>query len=260
MAGRVWTREKLVEEIKALGEQGVDLSPTAIQKTHGALFSSARSRSHFGTWRAAIEAAGLDYSTIKRIKQRWNRQTIVDQICVHHGNGEDLLHPDFKTRHRSLYLAACAHRYFGSWRRALLAAGLNHEQMRESRVWTKARIQRTIEELAAEGKPLGWASVEKLCPGIYRAARRRENFGSWNEALLAAGVVPPARRRGRRPANHSMTIGETVNKLTHISDNELDSPASPKFYSAPDSLGSSSAFKRSAVPKAHRDESHCKHD
>lgn len=255
MAGRVWTREKLVEEIKALSEQDIDLSPTAIQKTHGALFSSARSRSHFGTWRAAIDAAGLDYSTIKRIKQRWDRQTILDQIRLHHGNGEDLLHPDFKTRHRSLYLAACAHRYFGSWRRALLAAGLNHEQMRESRVWTKARIQRTIEELAAEGRPLGWSSVETLCPGIYRAARRRENFGSWNGALLASGVVPSLRHRGRRPTGQNATIGVTVNELTHISDNELDSPALPKVYSVPDSLGSTSAFKRSAAPKAQLDES-----
>ena len=188
MPGRVWTKEKLIAEIKRLHEAGVDLSPTAIQKTQSALFSSARSRSHFGSWRAAIEAAGLDYEGFKRIKQRWTREEIVERIRELHAQGHDLLDPSFKIKHRGLYLAACAHRYFGSWRRAVNAAGLDHEKMRESRVWTRARILRTIQELNAGGKPLGWAYIEEHEPGIYRAARRKENFGSWMGALEAAGV------------------------------------------------------------------------
>ena len=199
MPGRVWTREKLVGEIKKLHEQGVDLSPTAIQETNGALFSSARSRSHFGNWRDAIEAAGLDYEDIKRTKQRWSRDEILAQIRLHHENGEDLLDPQFKLRERGLYLAACAHRYFGSWRRAVTAAGIDHETLREKRIWTRARILRCIQSLAADGKPVGWAYVEQHCPGIYRAARRKENFVSWHEALLAAGVTPSPNARGRRP-------------------------------------------------------------
>ncbi len=239
MPGRVWTCEKLILEIRRLNEESVDLSPTSIQKTHGALFSSARSRSHFGNWRAAIEASGLDYNDIKRVKQRWSHGSIVKQICAHHANGEDLLHPAFKAQHRNLYLAACAHRYFGSWRRALMAAGLDHEKMRESRVWTKARIQRTIEELAAQGESLSWSSVEQRCPGIYRAARRRENFGSWHRALTAAGVVTNARRRGRRPnalkvngekSVDEKTLNETVNQLTRVHDNAFDTPVLPKLY------------------------------
>jgi len=199
MPGRVWTRDKLIEKIRELAEQGVDLSPTAIQKTHSALFSSARSRSHFGNWRDAVEAAGLEYDDIKRIKQKWSRDEILAQIRKHHAEGHDLLNPMFKIKHRNLYLAACAHRYFGSWRRAIQAAGLDHETMRETRVWTKERIRRTISDMAQEGRPLGWAYVEEHCPGIYRAARRRENFGSWHNALLESGVQPPAVQRGRRP-------------------------------------------------------------
>jgi len=188
MPGRVWTKDKLIEEIKRLYDEGVDLSPTSIQKTHSALFSSARSRSHFGSWRAAIEAAELDYDDLKRVKQRWNREEIIARIREMHAQGHDLLDPRFKIKNRSLYLAACAHRYFGSWRRAVQAAGLDHETMRENRVWTKQRILRTIQQLSEEGKPLGWAYIEEHEPGIYRAARRKENFGSWSGALQAAGV------------------------------------------------------------------------
>ena len=188
MPGRVWTKEKLLAEIKRLHDEDVDLSPTSVQKTHSALFSSARSRSHFGSWRTAIEEAGLNYDDLKRVKQRWNRDEILIRIREMHSQGHDLLDPKFKTKNRSLYLAACAHRYFGSWRRAVQAAGLDHERMRESRVWTRQRILRTIQELAAEGRPLGWAFIEEHEPGIYRAARRKENFGSWAQALEAAGV------------------------------------------------------------------------
>ena len=204
MPGRVWTKDKLIEEIRRLHSQGVDLSPTAIQKTHSALFSSARSRSHFGSWRTAIEAAGLDYDDLKRIKQRWNRDEILTRIREMHAQGHDLLDPKFKVKNRSLYLAACAHRYFGSWRRAVQAAGLNHEEMRESRVWTKTRILRTIQDLHLEGKPLGWAYIEEHEPGIYRAARRRENFGSWAGALEAAGIDGAAIRQPGIPESLAM--------------------------------------------------------
>lgn len=188
MPGKVWTKVKIIAAIKQLHMQGADLSPTAVQVEHSALFSSARSRSHFGSWRAAIEASGFDYDQFKRVKQRWTREEITKRICELHDEGEDLLAPDFKVRHRSLYLAACAHRYFGSWRRAIEGADLDHEKLRESRVWTKARILYTIKRLAKEGKPLGWAYIEQHEPGIYRAARRKENFGSWANALIEAGI------------------------------------------------------------------------
>ena len=188
MPGKVWTKVKIIAAIRQLHMQGADLSPTAVQIEHSALFSSARSHSHFGSWRVAVETAGLNYDEFKRVQQRWTRDEIIKSICALHEEGEDLLASDFKERHRSLYLAACAHRYFGSWRRAIESAGLNYETMRESRVWTKRRILRTIERLAHEGKPLGWAYIERHEPGIYRAARRKENFGSWANALQAAGV------------------------------------------------------------------------
>lgn len=200
MAGRIWDAAKLGAAILELHQKGVDLSPSAIQKSHPALFSSARSRSHFGSWRAAVEAAGLDYEVVKRRRPCWSREEIITQMRRQAACGEDLLCPQFKLRHRSLYLAACAQRYFGSWRRAIEAAGLGYEVLREQRVWTRKRILRTIRQLALEGRSLGWASVEQHSPGLYRAARRKENFGSWHQALITAGVTATGSRRGRRPA------------------------------------------------------------
>ena len=176
----------MIEHIRELHAAGADLSPAAAMREHSRLFASARSESHFGSWSNAIEAAGLDYDSIKRIHHRWSLEEIVRQILEHYEKGEDLLSSDFKQRHRDLYLAAASQRYFKSWRRAVLASGLDHEKMREKYVWTKARILRTIQEMHRDGQKLGWTHIEESCPGIYRAARRPENFGSWKNAIREA--------------------------------------------------------------------------
>jgi hypothetical protein len=159
----------------------------------------------------------------------------LEQIREFQAQGYDLLNPAFKIKHRNLYLAACAHRYFGSWRRAIQAAGLDHETMRETRVWTKERIRRTIEEMAMAGEPLGWAYVEEHCPGIYRAARRKENFGSWHNALIQSGVRPPVIQRGRRP-NLTPEQRAQSERLTIVAQAERQRPDSQAATRRPGSV------------------------
>lgn len=226
MPGLIWTAERLVAEIRRLHEEGVDLAPSSMQKTHGALFASARSKSHFGSWRAAVEAAGLNYDAIKRVRQQWSHDEIVERIRALHTQGHDLLDPRFKLKHRGLYLAACAHRYFGSWRRAVAAAGLDYDQLREKHVWTKNRILSTIRDLHAQGKPLGWAYIEQHEPGIYRAARRAENFGSWAGALQAAGVGTRSTRTPRGAYKNSRFEPENGDAHSNTAVREPDQPVS----------------------------------
>ncbi len=197
MAKPKWNAETIVGIIRELHERGVDLSPTGIRKTHGPLFSSARSKSHFGSWRGAVEAAGIDYSTVKRGEQVWSPARIIRGIRAAYERGEDLLSVSFKNRNKKLYSAACAKRYFGSWRKALIAAGLDYDKMRGEHFWSPQRIIRKIRELHAAGQPLNWSRIDKTCPSLYRAARRKENFGSWRSALRAAGVDEDARQRGK---------------------------------------------------------------
>lgn len=202
MPGNKWTQERIIEEIRRLHAQGVDLSPTGIRKTHGALFSSARSQSHYGSWRAAVHAAGLDYSSIKRGEQIWSKERIVRAIRRHHEEGADLLSVEFKRANRQLYSAACVKRYFGSWRRAVEAAGLDYDRIRGQHFWSREKIIAQIRDLHAEGRSLSWSAINRDYPGLYRAARRKENFGSWRAALRAADVeqvaTPPTKQWTRR--------------------------------------------------------------
>ena len=188
LAGRVWTKEKIVKRIQELHEEGVDLSPTGIQKTHSALFSSARSKSHFGNWRAAILAAGLDYEEIKRGGDVWMEEDILEGIRQAYARGEDILGAEFKERNKKLYLAACAKRYFGSWKSAIIAAQLDYEGIRGQRFWNRERIMEKIVELNRQGEKLIWSLLDRTHPDLYRAARRKENFGSWRNALAQAQI------------------------------------------------------------------------
>ena len=188
MAGRVWTKEKIVECIQRLHQAGVDLSPTGIQKTHSALFSSARSQSHFGNWRSAILAAGLDYEEIKRGGDVWMREDILAGIRQAYAQGQDILGAEFKEKNKKLYLAACAKRYFGSWKAAIIGAGLDYEEIRGRRFWNRERIIEKIIELNQRGEKMIWSWLDRTYPDLYRAARRKENFGSWRNALAAAEI------------------------------------------------------------------------
>jgi len=127
MGRRIWTDEIILETIRALHQAGVDLSPASIRRSHPALFAAARSRSHFGSWRAAGEAAGLDYNSIKRRSGPRTPEEVARAIREAFERGEDLLSGDFKRRYKSLYLAARSKRCFGSWRKAIEAAGLDYE-------------------------------------------------------------------------------------------------------------------------------------
>lgn len=190
MAGNRWTAAKVIATIQRLHERGVDLSPTGIRKSHSALFSSARSKSHFGSWKAAVTAAGLDYSKIKRGKQVWSRERILRRISHAYQTHEDLLSGEFKLRHKKLYSAACAKRYFGSWKKAIEAAGIDYSALRSEHFWSRQRILRTIREIQGRGELLNWSALNSRYPSLYRAARRPENFGSWRKAVEAAGIEP----------------------------------------------------------------------
>jgi len=211
LAGCKWTKEKIIATIRELYEQGVDLSPTGIQKTHSALFSSARSKTHFSNWRSAIAAAGLDYEEIKRGGDVWRPEDIIQGIRQGYEAGEDLLGAGFKERNKKLYLAACTKRYFGSWKAAIQAAGLDYKEIRSRRFWNKDRIVQRILELYEQGEKLVWSNIDRTHPDLYRAARRKENFGSWRHALAAAGLSYPEARSAA-----SWTRAEAVEAFRNV--------------------------------------------
>jgi hypothetical protein len=117
---RFWTCDKIADQIRKLKKAGQPLGPKAAAKNHRYLISAAYA--HFGSWRKAIEGAGLDYSKIKYQKE-WSREKVVREIKRLKKEKLDLSTTiPVRARHRNLHIAAV--RCFGSWAAAVKAAGL----------------------------------------------------------------------------------------------------------------------------------------
>ena len=59
-----WTRNMILEEVRALKASGQSLLSMAVQKSHNQLYSAACR--HFGNWSSAVDAAGFSYDQIRR--------------------------------------------------------------------------------------------------------------------------------------------------------------------------------------------------
>jgi hypothetical protein len=165
-------------------KEGEDLNYANIAQNQVALLRAATR--YFGSWRAAVEYAGLDYEQIRRYKT-WTRDRILERIRELHAEGQDLSWRHVSTEvDPQLAAAATKRKHFGSWRSAIEAAGLQYGDIRRYREWDEKAVIDRLRELHAEGKELNAKSIEEYDITLITAARRR--FDSWDKALTAAGL------------------------------------------------------------------------
>lgn len=130
------------------------------------------------------------------------RAAVVRGILQREIAGQPIWASAVEREHPALFASAI--RQFRSWGQALEAAGHNAETVSRRRVWTPERLIKAILELAANKIPLHGRSVTNYDVGITQAALKL--FGSWSNALLAAGFDPERIRRTRRPWTKSEII------------------------------------------------------
>ncbi len=182
--GNRWSKDTIGLEILRLYAAGEALNYGEVQKNHLRLLRAAVR--YFGSWQRAIEFAGLDYDQIRRYKV-WTEDRILEQIQKYHAEGKDL-----SWRHVSTQLdpplAAAAIRCgrFGTWEKALEAAGLDYDEIRRHRRWDDDTIVNELRRLHSEGASLRVSDAAEDCPALVAAARRR--FEGWYEAVEAAGL------------------------------------------------------------------------
>lgn len=165
-------------------KEGEDLNYANIAQNQVALLRAATR--YFGSWRAAVEYAGLDYEQIRRYKT-WTRDRILQRIRELHAEGQDLSWRHVSTEvDPQLAAAATKRKHFGSWRSAIEAAGLAYSDIRRYREWDEQAVIDRLRQLHAEGRELNAKSIEEYDITLITAARRR--FDSWDKALTAAGL------------------------------------------------------------------------
>jgi len=217
----VWTKARILASLKKLHRGGGDLSYNALARRRQALLSAAAY--HFGSYRAAVEHAGIDYAEHLR-RPRWTRQRIISLIKQSRRNGRDLHWSAVTRRGDELSRAAFASlqpRLFGRWDRALHAAGLDADDVSCYRSWDANTVTFELRARQRDGEPLNSAALQQEDPPLHAAAVRY--FGSYESALRAAHVDPASVRQRRRWTREAVigAIRKAKRRGLHLSDSAM---------------------------------------
>ncbi len=183
--GRKWTIETIRDAIHRERAAGKDLSSRAVTRRQWKLVAAAVRI--FGTWPKALRAAGLD-PLRHRKTHHWTAEEVVARIRRH---AETL--PSREIRALDPKLADGARQVFGSWKKAVEAAGVPWQV---AHFWTREAILEALRARHRKGKSLTLVDIVRELPGVSNAVKRE--FGTYWEALRALGIDPGAVCR-RRP-------------------------------------------------------------
>lgn len=211
---RQWTRDDVIKQFRQRIAEGVE--PTCISRIRPVMFVKA-CRKLFGSIEDAAMAAKVNpakivipaHEAMTRIRLESKnclmskpsntsvdreRKTVLEVILARKDAGLPLnynavLNDNPNLHARILYL-------YGRWDYALRAAGIDPEQVRRQRYWSRKAVIERIQERDAMGLPLNTRAVQLNEWTLANAAARR--FASWDEALKAAGINP-SRCRCRAP-------------------------------------------------------------
>lgn len=189
MSRRKWSREKIIADIRELAEEGHSLSTRSMAELgYSGMVTTSYKPEYFGSWRNAIVAAGYDPREVCRRKRKWTVERILGRIRELHGHGEDLSHSAAKRNHQYLVVVAINERFFGSWREAIQAAGIDYEEVSKHEYWSRERICERIRELHRSGESLSHEDAKRFHGALVSAASSPRYFGSWGAAIRAAGL------------------------------------------------------------------------
>jgi hypothetical protein len=131
--------------------------------------------------------------------RKWSSTDILRTLRQLHRQGFDLSYNALARTHQAVVSAAAY--YFGSYRKAVVQAGFDYDQIRRKPKWSEDKIVAVIRKLRREGEDLNWRSVILRRDEVGRAASaavKPHLFGSWNQAVEAAGLNPRKVSRYRR--------------------------------------------------------------
>lgn len=226
---RRWTREKVIEAIRERGEAGLPLHARAVQVDRGSLYAACIK--YVGSWGEGLRLAGFDPEKIRYPQKNrhprgyWNRERIMERIRHLHAVGAPLYTEHMKKEHGKLLAAAEA--YYGSWKAALEAAGIDYEDVRRTTVWTRDRVLLEILREYVAGRDIAFDAFRKARPDLFHAVDKF--FESYQAAVEAAGLdygdISKLRVGGKeqvlKELRWLMEIGADVHRIPRSSNRSI---------------------------------------
>jgi hypothetical protein len=209
-----WSPAKILATVRTLSRRSRPLTTDQVDQRYRNLVSAARR--HFGSWSKALLAAGVDPARMQRVVP-WTRERVIEAILTRMLRSDPLVARLIEPRS----LVEAGQRFFGSWRAAVDAAGLDPrvtempprprrrptpERARRATAppaqpmaaWSPARVIDAIRARAREGLPVNAWAVSRDHSALYRAGLR--HLKTWDDALRAAGFNSDEHRRRRPPS------------------------------------------------------------
>ena len=177
-----WTRERIIHDILECEAQEGSLKVGDSGVSQALYQAGVRM---FGSWRNVLQAAGIPPER-GNCGQKWPPARIlmiIRNLARRH-------RPLSKTQleHRYGSMLSAARRLFGSWSKAVLAAGIDPMKLQRVVPWTSERVIEAILTRALRNESLAARSTQPR--SLVEAGQRF--FGSWAAAMGAAGLDPKA--------------------------------------------------------------------
>lgn len=190
-----WTRDGIIRHLLEREAKGL---PLTLRGEGVELLFYEAARRVFGSWPNALKAAGISPGRILT-RGQWSPAKIVATIQRLARRNRSLTTDQLEKRYHNLVTSA--RRHFGTWSKAVLAAGADPAKFQRV-LWTRESIIEAILTRALRNESLVGRRVEPQ--SLPEAAVR--HFGNWSSAILAAGLDPAlalARSRGGRPVKRA---------------------------------------------------------
>src|SRR5271169_6844751 len=143
----------------------------------------------------------------------WNKSKIKQALLRLHKQHVDLSYNSLARRMQPLVSAAAYH--FGSYRQAVMQAGIDYAEVVRRPRWTRSAIIKLLRESKRAGKELHWSAVTKRRDELGKAAfasLQPRLFGRWDRALRDAGLDADKINRYRK-WNKNAVIADLRSRL-----------------------------------------------
>jgi hypothetical protein len=184
-----WDKERVIRRIKELEKNKIGLWKRAVRRADPYLDRAADRC--FGSYQRAVRLSGVSTDLLKPPPYRfWSPQRIVDELKTTYRKNPRLLKPSRLVGKKQRLLRACRRR-FGSYRRALDAAGISYGEVVTPPPMTAEEIIAKLSDQFERGRDLRYSHLRDTNRRLLDAAKRV--FGSYQKAVEAAGLdYPPA--------------------------------------------------------------------
>ncbi len=141
----IWPKKRVMSEILKRYRRGVPLNVFWMLRYCRKLYMAGRNR--FGSWKKAVQTAGLNYAEIKKQKIFWwTPNRVIYQIKRLERAGIRLSSKFIHLSHGDLFAAAT--KIFGSWSQAVEAAGIDYRL--HCKIWSSKAFVRKLTETDVE--------------------------------------------------------------------------------------------------------------